>query len=169
MKFMFALIAFMAMASVADAQRVNLPDDSNKLTVTVFANSTAEASAFLNRHPEISRYRAGNHYNVYTQSNPMTKARFGDQTHMSAYVSTSNGRTVITAKDTSCILRKWRQNHCEPQKQEVDQSKIEQDEVPTDEPAPPVDEVNAWLLVGLAALGLAIGVGGSVYNEIKAK
>lgn len=153
-------------------KRVALPNDANKLTVTVFAKDAAQAKAFLARHPEIRAYKAGNHYNVYTKENSLTKARFGSVSMPSAYVQKPNGTIVASAVKTNgdCLFGRWRNRHQEQeQEQEKEEAVVDEDEVVEEETPAPADESNPWLLVGLAVLAVVGGVGSQFYEELKAK
>jgi len=155
MKYIFLILCF---ASPALAEQVRLPDDSNKLYVSVFAGDAKQAKVFVARHPEIARYAAGNHYNVYVKSDPLF-VRFAAHVQIPcAIVQTADGSVTWS----SCPLRRC------PKPVDVD-VKINQPE-PEPEPEPqPVDEpVSPWLYVGLAAAGLAAGAGMKFYQELKA-
>lgn len=158
MKYLLSLLACMICLS---AVKVNIPDDENKLTVTVFAHDQAEAKTFSQC---VASYIPGNHYNVYTPSNQFFKTRFANATLPSAYVQDSNGNTIWSSTPTSsCPLRRW-------DRQPVEEEKApEPTPEPTPAPPPAPEGPNPLIFVGLGVLGIAVGAGSKFYAEMKSK
>jgi hypothetical protein len=147
------------------AEQVTIPNDGTKLYISLYVNNDSEIKLLLSKHPEISRYAIGNHYNVYKKSNPLTKSRFANILAPSAFVQKANG-AVIWASDRNCILP-WRQNHRNKDEQKEEPIK-EEDQKEEPVPVAPVEEpMNPLVYVGLAAAGLAFGVGSKFYQELK--
>ena len=149
---MKALFLILALAAPAFAERVALPDDSAKSTVTVFANSEAEASRFLASSGVSVK---GKHFNVYTPENGFTAARFGNPDR-GVYVSTPQG-------ETSCV---WR---CRKQKEEKTEPVAldEPDPEPTVEPEPEPAPNHTVLFVCLGLAAVAVGAASKFYEELK--
>lgn len=151
-------------------ERVALPNDASKLTVTVFAKDAASAKAFLAQHPEINKYRAGNHFNLYTSKNVLTKTRYGNPPMPSAYVQRASGAIVAATHNTNCLFHRWRNRDNQNQDKQADEEQSIDEESDSEVTPPPADDgPNAWVLVGLGILAVVLGAGSKFYEEMTSK
>lgn len=145
-------------------ERVSLPNDGEKLFVTVFAHDEHEAKVFLANNPGIYQYKAGNHYNLYTPSNTLMLERFHNPPMPSGIVQYASGEVILTS---NCpLLKRLRKD--QDQKKEADPIKEDDEEQGEEEPSSPL-QPSPWLYLGLAVLSVAGGAGTKLYEEIKLK
>lgn len=155
MKKLFALFCLLLTPTVSAAEKqVPMPADGDKLYVSLYVASSDQVPVL---DAQVKQYKAGNHYNVYKQSDPMYKSRFAGVPVPSAFVQKADG-TVIFA---TCP---WRKPKPQP--------KPEPDEPATpDEPVTPEPDnsPSPWLYLGVVGIGLAVGAGSKFVQEMKAK
>jgi len=154
MKQLFLMFVFAASSLTAAEKRVPMPADSGKLYVSLYVADQSQVPAL---NEKVASYRAGNHYNVYLQSNPMFSARFAGVPVPSAFVQKSDG-TVVYA---SCPWRKPKPEPVTPEPEPVVEP------TPPYEPAAPASELPLYL--GIVGVGLAVGAGSKFVQELKGK
>lgn len=139
-------------------KRVNLPNDANKLYVSLYVQNDAQADRLIAQHPQIAKYKPGSHFRVYYSNDALTKARWAGVQLPSAWVQTRQGEVIWA----SCNWRLFRRDKAQPDDEVVIDEELDEEQEEAPEPGP-----SPWIILGLAALGLAAGAGSKLYQELK--
>lgn len=144
-------------------KQVNIPNDASRLYVSVYAANKDQANKIL-ADSTVQAYKArGAHVNVYYKSDSMYKARFVGTPVPSAYVQNASG-DVIWAYGKNCPWRNRHKEEVQPDQDQADEDQADHEEAPPADPQP-----SPWVVLAVAAAGLAAGAGSKFVQELKAQ
>lgn len=162
MKYLLFLLAIL-IASTAIAGPTSLPNDSSKLTVSVYAENDAQVNAIFAASPELHKYVKGAHYKVYKPNDPMFAHRFKMVETGTAIVQANDG-TVIWA-NRRCP---WRKDKTKDETPKDEDTVVDDEEAtPPSDPAPVEDGPNPWVVAGIVLAGLVVGAGSKFVEELR--